>query len=94
LRQLRDTAIYSDQTLCAAFPSVVSRPGGELIVAFRRAPERRHAFAEHTTHCNPNSYLILVYARDKGRGWEPWQDRGIIGHPYHAARLPDGEHIV
>ena len=37
-------------------------------------------------------YLIDILKAEKaGRSsWEPWQDMGIIGHPYHALRLPDG----
>ena len=33
--------LYEDPKFYAAFPSIVRRPDGELIVAFRRAPERK-----------------------------------------------------
>ncbi len=31
----------------------------------------------------------MVRSHDGGVTWEPWQDMGVIGHPYHALRLPD-----
>ena len=87
MRHLLDTVIYSDQTFYAAFPSVVSRPDGELVVAFRRAPERRHAFAEHTTHCDPNSYLVLVRSHDLGQTWSDEPDL-ICAHPMGGSQDP------
>jgi len=41
IRKLHDITIYSDEKFYSAFPSIVCRPNGDLIVAFRRAPERR-----------------------------------------------------
>ena len=40
MRVLEDAVIYSDEAFYAAFPSIVERPDGELLVAFRRAPDR------------------------------------------------------
>ena len=49
LRKVRDFVLYEDARFYAAFPSVVRRPDGELIVAFRRAPAcRRQASGGHS----------------------------------------------
>src|SRR5205085_9857493 len=44
-------------------------PSGELLVAFRRAPERRIFGEPATTHTDPNSYLMLVRSSDQGKTW-------------------------
>ncbi|HEY0456531.1 MAG TPA: exo-alpha-sialidase, partial [Verrucomicrobiae bacterium] len=41
IRKLKDVVIYEDPKFYCAFPSIVRRADGELLVAFRRAPERR-----------------------------------------------------
>jgi hypothetical protein len=69
MRKGETVLIYEDELFYAAFPSIVSRPDGELVVAFRRAPERRRYGAPGCTHCDPNSYLVLVRSRDLGRSW-------------------------
>ncbi len=38
LRKVRDVVVYADPDYHCAFPSVVRRPDGELLLAFRRAP--------------------------------------------------------
>jgi hypothetical protein len=69
LRKVRDVVIYEDAQYYAAFPSVVRRPDGELIVAFRRAPART-AFGEaNESHVDPNSYLVQLRSRDGGETW-------------------------
>jgi sialidase-1 len=60
--------VYEDPKFYAAFPSIVRRPNGELLVAFRRAPERRR-FGERVSHTDANSYLMLVRSKDGGRTW-------------------------
>jgi len=47
----------------------VRRPNGELLVAFRLAPERRPFGARSYTHTDSNSYLVLVRSRDEGKTW-------------------------
>ncbi len=69
IRKVEDIVIYQDETFYSAFPSIVRRPGGELIVAFRRAPERRALGEKGSTHTDPNSYLVLVRSRDGGNTW-------------------------
>jgi len=68
VRKVRDLEIYADSKFHAAFPSVIRRPDGEVIVAFRRAPNRL-AFGEaKNNHVDPNSQLVLVRSSD-GQTW-------------------------
>ncbi len=69
LKKIEDITIYKDDRFYSAFPSIVRRPNGELIVAFRRAPERRNWGATGYTHTDPNSYLVLVRSKDDGKTW-------------------------
>ena len=87
MRKLEDVLIYSDEDFYAAFPSVVSRPDGELLVAFRRAPERRKYYAPGCTHCDANSYLVLVRSRDLGRTWSQ-EPELIYAHPQGGSQDP------
>jgi hypothetical protein len=32
---------------------------------------------------------VVVRSTDRGQSWQPWRDMGVVGHPYHALRLPD-----
>jgi hypothetical protein len=41
-----------------------------------------------------NDRGVLVRSRDRGWSWDPWEDLGIVGHPYHATRLPDGRFVL
>ena len=49
VHKLEDIVIYRDDKFYSSFPSIVCRPDGELIVAFRRAPDRR-PFGEPRSH--------------------------------------------
>lgn len=68
VRKIRDVVIYQDARFHAAFPSVIKRPDGELLLAFRRAPERKTMGEKGTNHVDPNSYLVAVRSRD-GENW-------------------------
>jgi len=99
MRKLEDIVIYSDDRFYAAFPSIVSRPDGELLVAFRRAPDRRKFFAPAVSHCDANSYLVLARSRDLGRSWSA-EPELIYAHPFGGSQDPcmvqldDGSLIV
>src|SRR5438094_8440449 len=67
--KIGDVTIYADARFHCAFPSIVCRPDGELLVAFRRAPDRRRLGDAKYTHTDPNSYLMLVRSRDGGQTW-------------------------
>jgi sialidase-1 len=69
VQKLQNIVIYEDYRFYSSFPSIVRRPGGELLVAFRRAPDRRVWGEAAVTHTDPNSYLMLVRSRDGGKSW-------------------------
>src|SRR3954468_2176428 len=71
VQKLENVVIYKDDKFYSTFPSVVCRPNGELIVAFRRAPERRPFGESRITHTDANSYLMDVRSTDHGRHWSP-----------------------
>jgi len=87
MRLLEHISIYSDAAYYAAFPSIVARPDGELLVAFRRAPDRRRFFAGRVTHTDPNSYLVLVRSHDLGRTWTR-EPELIYAHPFGGSQDP------
>lgn len=87
LRKLHDLVIYEDPRFYAAFPSMVKRADGELLVAFRRAPERRVLGEGRVTHTDPNSYLVLVRSKDNGRTWSK-EPKLIYAHPFGGSQDP------
>ncbi len=64
VRKVKDVIIYQDDRFHSAFPSVVKRPDGELLIAFRRAPNRLNWGEAHNNHVDPNSYLVMVRSSD------------------------------
>ncbi|MCS7043653.1 MAG: glycoside hydrolase [Bryobacteraceae bacterium] len=87
IRKTADIVIYSDDRFYSAFPSIARLPGGELIVAFRRAPERRLLGAKGVTHTDANSQLVLVRSRDGGRTWTR-EPELLFSHPLGGSQDP------
>lgn len=87
VRKAGDLVIYRDDQFYSAFPSVVRRPNGELLVAFRRAPERRRLGEKNCSHTDPNSYLVLVRSRDEGRTWSQ-EPELMFAHPFGGSQDP------
>jgi len=86
IKKIKDVVIYEDAQYYCAFPSVVKRPDGELLVAFRRAPNRL-AFGEGgNSHCDPNSYLVMVRSRN-GETWSK-EPELIYAHPFGGSQDP------
>lgn len=83
----RDLVIYANDQFHSAFPSVVRRPDGELIVAFRRAPNRAVFGEKSTNHTDPNSYLVQVRSWDNGETWTP-DPALILAHPFGGSQDP------
>jgi len=83
----KDIVVYQDDRFYSAFPSAVLRPDGELIVAFRRAPERRYFGEPGTNHTDPNSYLVLVRSKDNGETWTK-EPELILAHPFGGSQDP------
>lgn len=87
VRKIRDFVIYEDPSFYAAFPSVIKNEDGEIIVAFRRAPDRKVFSESGTTHVDPNSYLVLVRSRDNGLSWS--KDPELISaYPFGGSQDP------
>src|SRR5699024_1739558 len=70
----------------SSFPSVIKRPDGELLVAFRRAPDRRIFGANWNNHVDDNSYLVSVKSMD-GVNWTKNPDL-IYAHPFGGSQDP------
>ena len=83
----KDLTIYRDERFYAAFPSVVRRESGELIVAFRRAPDRRVFGEGGNNHTDTNSYLMLVRSTDNGETWTESPEL-ILAHPFGGSQDP------
>jgi sialidase-1 len=82
----RDIVIYEDAKFYSAFPSAVTRPDGEVVVAFRRAPERKVFGEPGSNHTDPNSYLVQVRSKDNGETWT--EPKLIHAHPYGGSQDP------
>lgn len=85
--KIKDMIIYEGDKFYSSFPSVVKRPNGELIVAFRRAPDRKVFGEKGTSHVDPNSYLVLVRSRDMGNTWTKDPEL-IYSHPFGGSQDP------
>jgi hypothetical protein len=83
----RDVIIYQDDRFHSAFPSIVKLASGELLCAFRRAPERRAFGEKATSHTDPNSYLVLVRSTDNGLRWSERAEL-IFAHPFGGSQDP------
>lgn len=85
--KIKDLVIYEDPEYYSTFPSVIKKPDGEIMVAFRRAPNR-FVFQEHkNNHVDPNSYLMMVRSRDNGLSWSK-EPELIYAHPYGGSQDP------
>ncbi|MDZ4859807.1 MAG: sialidase family protein [Candidatus Hydrogenedentes bacterium] len=83
----KDIVLYSDARFYSAFPSIVQRPDGELIVAFRRAPERQYFGEPNSNHTDPNSYLVLIRSNDNAATWTS-EPELIFAHPFGGSQDP------
>jgi hypothetical protein len=64
LKKIKDIVIYNDPMFYRTFPSIIKRPDGELLLAFRRAPERRAFKEKRGNHVDPNSYIVMMRSKD------------------------------
>jgi sialidase-1 len=86
VQKITDIVIYEDPRFYSAFPSVIKRPDGEVIVAFRRAPDRKIFGEKGTSHVDPNSYLVMVRSND-GETWTKVPEL-IYAHPFGGSQDP------
>ena len=87
VHKVKDMVIYSDDRFYSSFPSIVRRTDGELLVAFRRAPERRLLGERGITHTDPNSYLMLVRSHDDGKTWSKTPEL-MYANPFGGSQDP------
>ena len=87
IRKIEDIVIYQDDKFYSTFPSVVRRPDGELLVAFRRAPNRKLTGAKANLHTDANSQLVLVRSRDDGKTWSKAPEL-IYASPFGGSQDP------
>ena len=87
IRKTKDVIIYKDLRFYSAFPSVVARPDGELVLAFRRAPERGWLRDGGSSHTDPNSYLVTVRSSDNGETWSE-TPKLLFAHPFGGSQDP------
>ena len=85
VRKIKDVLIYRDTLFHSAFPSVVKKMDGELLVAFRRAPNRMIFGEKDNNHIDPNSYLVSVRSKD-GEDWTA--PELIYAHPFGGSQDP------
>ncbi len=86
VRKIKDILIYEDADFYSSFPSVVKKRNGEVLVAFRRAPDRKIFSEKGNSHTDPNSYLVMVRSRD-GETWTK-EPELIYAHPYGGSQDP------
>ena len=85
--KVKDVMIYEDTQFYCAFPSVIKRPDGELMVAFRRAPNRKTFGENANDHVDPNSYLVMVRSNNNGETWTK-EPELIYAHPFGGSQDP------
>ena len=86
VQKIKDIMIYEDSQFYSSFPSIVKRPNGELLLAFRRAPDRKVFGEGHTDHVDPNSYLVSLRSKD-GENWSKNPEL-IYAHPFGGSQDP------
>jgi len=86
ITKIKDVVIYEDAKYYSSFPSIIKRPDGELLVAFRRAPNRRTFGERGNSHFDQNSYLVMVHSKD-GEVWSQTPDL-IYAHPFGGSQDP------
>lgn len=86
IQKIKDVLIYEDNQYYSTFPSVIKNDKGDILVAFRRAPERRFLGEKGNRHVDPNSYLVMVRSKD-GETWTK-EPELIYAHPFGGSQDP------
>lgn len=87
LRKIKDVVLYNNPSFHSAFPSLVVRPDGTILCAFRRAPDRRALWGGHISHTDANAYLVSVESTDGGLTWSP-EPRVFFAHTLGGSQDP------
>ena len=86
VKKIKDVTIYKDSMFYSAFPSVIRLSNGEILVAFRRAPNRKVFKESKNNHLDPNSYLVTVRSKD-GVHWSKRPEL-LYAHPFGGSQDP------
>ena len=86
MKKLNDIVIYDDTHYFSAFPSIVALDNDELLVTFRRAPDRR-IYGGKCTHADPNANLVSVRSNDGGKAWSK-KPSPVFSHPMGGSQDP------
>ena len=86
VRKEKDILIYKNADYYVAFPSIIKRPNGEFLLAFRSAPDRKIFAEKSNNHVDPNSYLVSLRSKD-GEKWTKEPDL-IYAHPFGGSQDP------
>ncbi|MFD1140277.1 sialidase family protein [Larkinella insperata] len=86
VRKVKDLVIYQDERFYSSFPSIIKKPNGELLLAFRRAPDRKVFGEKGSSHVDPNSYLVAVRSKD-GENWSK-EPELIYSHAFGGSQDP------
>lgn len=87
ISKVKDFVIYQDDSYYSTFPSVIKKEDGEIIVAFRRAPNRQIFGESGNNHVDPNSYLMFLRSRDNGLSWTK-DPKLLYAHPWGGSQDP------
>jgi hypothetical protein len=85
IKSIEHITIYEDSLFYSCFPSVIRKHNKELLLAFRRAPNRE-LYCEENTHLDHNSNLVMVRSID-GYNWSK-QPELIYAHPLGGSQDP------
>ena len=86
VKKIKDVIIYKDTMFYSAFPSAVRLSNGEILVSFRRAPDRKVFKEKKNNHLDPNSYLVVVRSKD-GEHWTK-EPELLYAHPFGGSQDP------
>lgn len=86
VHKIKDIVIYKDTAFFSSFPSIIKKRDGELLLAFRRAPDRKIFGEKGTNHVDPNSYLVMLHSKD-GEHWTNTTDL-LYSHPFGGSQDP------
>jgi hypothetical protein len=86
IKKVKDVSVYSDTAFYSTFPSVVKLKNGELMVAFRMAPNRIIFGEKGNNHVDHNSYLVSVRSKD-GENWTK-TPRLLYAHAFGGSQDP------
>ncbi|MDD2475885.1 MAG: sialidase family protein [Dysgonamonadaceae bacterium] len=87
LTKIKDIIIYENAQFYSSFPSVIKNEIGEIIVAFRRAPDRKVFKEKKYSHVDPNSYLVFVRSEDNALSWSK-EPELLYAHPFGGSNDP------